>query len=160
MAVTFFSPSLTTYRGSLPVDMVLERLLAIGSDLPPNLAANDAAFSRLKSLVAEDFTQLRSNVKKNVCLSSCTPTLTHVHSIQIRDSLMAPPRIKGQPWQAKIDSEATNIYKATVTALEGTPCKVSPELCGRYAIFVRLCYVSAPRSSPQCLSAACLHKGC
>lgn len=53
-------------------------------------------------------------------------------------------------WTWKDDIDCTDIYRATVLALEGTPCKVSPEMCGRYAILVDIfCLYFLPLNSSQ-----------
>ncbi|KAH8809503.1 hypothetical protein DL96DRAFT_1438223, partial [Flagelloscypha sp. PMI_526] len=63
----FFSASLTSYCGDTPVELVVERLLALGgTDLPPNIASNQAALSRMREMVSYSLMQLRSDVKKHV----------------------------------------------------------------------------------------------
>ncbi|KAJ7635601.1 hypothetical protein DFH06DRAFT_1336619 [Mycena polygramma] len=112
-AAVFTSSKLSAYKGSTPVNIILNILKQIRADLPAGIKNDPADYFKLVSAIQDAFTQLRSKCKKALAVSVKANKL---------DKTYGP----GPTHQ--------NIFKLTQTLVEGTRCTVTVELCARVAL--------------------------
>ncbi|KAG7095163.1 hypothetical protein E1B28_005942 [Marasmius oreades] len=115
------SPNLSAYMGSA-TSLIIERLISIGLDIPNTIHQNAAAYSALKDVISNAFTQRRSTMKK-----------------AIRSSIMRCNGDDSKVWAEMVPSECQTVIELAHALIKGTSCMVMPELCGRVAI-LRHCY--------------------
>ncbi|THU98411.1 hypothetical protein K435DRAFT_795702 [Dendrothele bispora CBS 962.96] len=123
VASSSLSTSLLSFRGDSTRDLVVNKLISLGLDIPENIRQDAAAIDRLNKAVEEAFTQRRSSMKKI-----------------IRDSMYHKV---GGSWVRLDDQDCTNIYDLTKSLVHGTHSSLTAELCARVAIF-RMVYVGSP----------------
>ncbi|THU94329.1 hypothetical protein K435DRAFT_617796, partial [Dendrothele bispora CBS 962.96] len=66
VAAASLSTSLISFRSSDTIQVVCEKLLGLGLDLPENIRQDAAALSTFTKAIDEEFTQRRGSMKKDV----------------------------------------------------------------------------------------------
>ncbi|KAJ6623229.1 hypothetical protein B0H10DRAFT_2213617 [Mycena sp. CBHHK59/15] len=107
------SSKISAYKGSIPINTLLDILKKFRFDLPAGIENNPADYGKVVAVVQDAFTQLRSKFKKALSASVRTNKA---------DKTIAP------------GPEHQNIFKLTQIFVDGTRCTVTVELCARVAL--------------------------
>ncbi|KAJ7768676.1 hypothetical protein DFH07DRAFT_769223 [Mycena maculata] len=102
---------LSTYKGSVAKNILLDIIKINRFDLPSNIECNPADYAKLVAVVQDALTQLRSKIKK---------------------ALTASFKVNKKP--AASACEHQNIFYLTTHLVQGTKCAVTPKLCARVAL--------------------------
>ncbi|KAJ7670813.1 hypothetical protein DFH06DRAFT_1369978 [Mycena polygramma] len=114
VAGVLLSSKIRTYKGSTPINIVMEILKQHRFDLPPGIEHNPADYSKVIAAVQEALTQKRLKFKKLIIVS-LKPNDT-------RSPDIAPK------------AERLNIFELTQLFVEGTRCSVNVPVCARVAL--------------------------
>ncbi|KAJ6542407.1 hypothetical protein B0H10DRAFT_2203345 [Mycena sp. CBHHK59/15] len=112
-AAILLSSKIGAYKGSIPTNTLLNILKKHRFDLPPGIENNPADLAKLVAATQEAFTQLRAKFKKALLASL---------KANKNDKDIAP------------DAQHQNIFKLTLSFVDGTQCTVTVELCARVAL--------------------------
>ncbi|KAJ7441181.1 hypothetical protein B0H11DRAFT_2292471 [Mycena galericulata] len=112
-AAILLSSKISAYKGSVPTNILLNILKKHRFDLPPGIENNPADLAKLVAAIQEAFTQLRAKFKKALLASL---------KANKNDKEIAP------------GPQHQNIFKLTLSFVDGTQCTVTVELCARVAL--------------------------
>ncbi|KAJ7093591.1 hypothetical protein C8R44DRAFT_749955 [Mycena epipterygia] len=124
-AAILLSRKISAYKGSIPINTLLNILKKFRFDLPAGIENNPADYAKVVAAIQEAFTQLRAKFKKALCASL---------KANKTDKTIAP------------GPEHQNIFKLTQIFVDGTQCTATIELCARVALMcIYLIRESGPR---------------